>query len=116
MHALYKKIRKFCVLFHCLQSMKLQASPTTHTVTHWFNCLLTSCRSTEMWFLAGLKKAVPSTSFVKHQNASASSSRAASKGANRSVIPEEREGGREERNEKKKGQREEGGGRRKEMK
>ena len=45
--------------------------------------------------MAGLKKAVPSTSFVKHQNASASSSRAASRGANRSVIP----GGRERRKE-----------------
>ena len=93
-----------------------QSNHTYRDTSAGFNCLLTSCRSTEMWFLAGLKKAVPSTSFVKHQNASASSSRAASKGANRSVIPEEREGGREERNEKKKGQREEGGGRRKEIK
>ena len=71
-----------------------------------FSCLLTSCRSTETWLLAGLKKAVPSTSFVKHQNASASSSRAASRGANRSVIP----GGRERR--KETGRRREEGGER----
>ncbi len=50
-------------------------------------CPRTNCLSTDMWSLAGLKKAEPSTRRVKHQNASASSSKAASNGAKRSVIP-----------------------------
>ena len=56
----------------------------------------TSCLSTEMWSFAGLKKAVPSTSLSKHQKASTSLSRAARRGASRSVIPASgMEGGRE---------------------